>query len=87
MNYVTCIKCGWVSFSVSRKYAEEQIKKFSDYFDSLSKEKQKEFYNGKKFSLKDYSCMLCGGLKFRKFQNGDCPDGCTLNPVICEEID
>lgn len=82
---VTCKKCGWVAFQVSREYAEDQVKRFNEYFESLTKKEQKELYGGKGASLSFYErCIGCGGSykNFRTFKKDDCPDGCTLNPVI-----
>jgi ribosomal protein L37E len=82
---VTCNKCGRVHFYVTRKYAEEQVAKFNDFYDSLDKEKQNDYYGGKCASIKSYEhCMRCGNVykDFREYKNGDCPDGCTIGPII-----
>lgn len=81
---VTCGKCGWVHFSVTRKYAEEAVESFNRYFLNCTPE-QKEHFGGKGANLAPYlSCMLCGSphTEFRDSKDGDCPDGCTLNPIL-----
>lgn len=87
-NLKTCNKCGWVHFAVSRKHAEDEVTKFNEYFDTLSKKEQDEFYSGKGSSIRQYEhCMLCDGsyTNFRDSKYGDCPDGCTINPIISED--
>lgn len=82
---VTCLKCGWVSFEVSRKYAEDEAARFNAFFDTLTPEQQQDYYGGKKATITFYEhCMLCGGsyTNFRPSRQGDCPDGCTINPIL-----
>lgn len=82
---VTCKNCGWVHFEVTRDYAENQVTQFNQYFDTLSKEKQQDYYGGRKSSIISYEqCMLCRGnyKEFKESKSGDCPVGCTLNPII-----
>lgn len=83
MNEVTCLTCGWVSFGVSKEYAEAEVDKFNKWFDTQSEETQSMFSGHS--SVENYRCLICGGVKFRPYIPGDCPDGCTLNPVIYEE--
>lgn len=73
---------------VTRDYAEAAVKQFNEYFDTLSKEKQDEFYGGKGSSITQYeNCMRCNEphTNFRIAKYGDCPDGCTINPIIVEK--
>ena len=82
---VTCLKCGWVHFEVSREYAEDEVIKFTCYFNTLTPEQQQDFYGGRTSKVLDYEqCMVCGGSykNFRDSLSNDCPDGCTLNPII-----
>jgi predicted nucleic acid-binding Zn-ribbon protein len=82
---VTCIKCGWVHFQVSRKFAEEGVKSFNNYFYSLPEEKREQYYHNKPATMKEYSnCFFCNGpyTNFRDFIEGDCPPGVTLQPII-----
>jgi hypothetical protein len=87
---VTCDNCGWVHVAYTREAAEEAVKSFNDYFDTLSEEKQNDYYGGEGASLeKSYLyCFSCRDKesKFHKSKPGDCPDGCTIQPVICEEV-
>lgn len=81
-----CGKCGWVHFEVSRTYAEEQVAEFNKYFDSLSKEKQESYYNGNKSSIESYEkCFRCNTSHEQAVdaQDGDCPMGSTIQPMIC----
>lgn len=80
---VTCNKCGWVSFAVSREFAEAEIAKFNAYYDALSLQ-DKASYGGRS-TLASYACLRCGGSDFRPAVDGDVPDGCTLNPVVCDK--
>ncbi len=82
---VTCKNCGWVHMEVTRKFAENEMKKFNDYFDKLSFKDQMDFYNGVGSSIYQYEhCFMCDGpyTDFRKYNVGDCPTGCTINPII-----
>lgn len=98
MSNVTCLNCGWVHFAYNRQQAESAILRFNTYFDSLPYQKQKEYYGGIKFvdgkmaygepqksSMDRYvRCMQCGGsyTNFRDTIDGDCPSGCTINPIL-----
>lgn len=88
MNYRTCNQCGWVHVAVSRQYAEDAVAPFLEYFNGLSKETQESLYGGKQNVIQDYeTCEFCGGphTNFREYKHGDCPDGCTIGPIIYEE--
>lgn len=81
---VTCNKCKWVHYQVSRQHAESEVKRFNEYFDTLDDE-AKSAYGGKKATLALYDrCGFCNGgyQNFRDFEPGDCPNGCTLSPII-----
>jgi hypothetical protein len=85
MSTVTCNKCNWVHVEVTRKAAEQDVKRFNEYFNSLTKEKQNFYYGGKGSSIESYEhCMSCNNkyTDFRPSKPGDCPNGCTLNPII-----
>jgi protein-arginine kinase activator protein McsA len=82
---VTCNKCNYVHFSVTREYAEDEVKRFNDYFNALSLEKQYLYYGGKGSDIKQYEqCMVCSNSykDFRLSKPGDCPNGCTISPII-----
>lgn len=84
-RYVTCKKCTWVSFEVSRKHAEAEVKKFNLYFNSLSKKEQKDNYGGKGAHISGYErCFLCGGSykNFKRSLKKDIPIGSTIGPII-----
>lgn len=86
-NMVTCNKCGWVHFGVSREHAEAEVKQFNEYFDKLPKEKQDEYYGGKGSVITQYEhCMRCNEphTNFRSAKYEDCPEGCTINPIIVD---
>ena len=87
---LTCNKCGWVHFAVSREFAENEVKTFNEYFNTLTEDKQQQYDGGKCSSIKQYeNCFFCGNnyTNFREFQEGDCPDGVTLGPIIDEDYD
>lgn len=84
-KYVICKHCKWVMFEVTREYAKNQVKEFNEYFDTLTKEQQQDFYGGNKSSIRSYeSCMLCGTCyhNFRKAKKSEVPFGSTVNPII-----
>lgn len=83
MKNVTCNKCGWVAFTVTRQYAEDAVKKFNDFYDSTD-DKTRSCYGGKTSITHYEHCFFCGTeyTNFRPFKDGDCPDGCTLQPII-----
>jgi hypothetical protein len=81
----TCNSCGWVHFGVTREFAEAEVAKFNAYFDTLTEEKREACYGNIKSHIKNYEhCMVCGEpyTNFRDGVEGDCPYGCTLNPII-----
>jgi len=82
----TCLKCGWVYFGVSREYAENEVKKFNEFFETLSKKDQKDLYGGHGSSIASYESCWCGNKydNFRDSKPGDCPRGCTISPIIVE---
>lgn len=85
---VTCLNCGWVSFQVSREYAEVEVKTFNDYFKTLSLKERKDYYGNKPSSIKNYeSCQYCS-VSYKNFRDSlpdDCPDGVTMGPIISRE--
>lgn len=82
---VTCNKCGWVHFEVSREYAQNEVQHFGEYFRTLTLERQEEYYGGRPGYIEDYEhCGLCNNSykNFRDSVEGDCPDGSTQSPII-----
>lgn len=82
---VTCNNCGWVSFEVTRQHAEEEVRRFNEYFNSLSPKQQQDYYGGKGAYIELYErCFLCDGSykNFRDSKTEDYPEGATLSPII-----
>lgn len=79
----TCGNCGEVHFPVTRGYAEAQVHKFNEYYQTLHI-KEKGYYGGPATVLQYEKCKNCGGnyKEFKDFREGDCPEGCTINPII-----
>lgn len=85
MRNVTCNNCGWVHMGVTAEYALKQVREFNEYFDKLNKTQQEDFYGGKGASLSRYLfCARCNGnyKDFRVSKPEDCPDGCTISPIL-----
>jgi len=85
MKTVKCDKCCWVHFVMSRQEAENSVKQFNDYYDTLSIEKQNDYYGGHKSSITNYEyCFRCNNhyKNFIPANNSDCPIGSTLQPII-----
>lgn len=81
----TCERCGWVYMGVTREYAQDEVQRFNDYFATLSEE-IREMFGDKPSDIANYEgCRICRNNKFRPFKEGDCPDGCTIGPVIYEQ--
>ena len=81
----TCNRCGWVHFAMSRERAQSDVDQFNAYYEALSPEKREEYYGNKPASIATYErCFFCGQTDgdFRPYQDGDCPTGCTVQPVI-----
>lgn len=86
MNTVTCSACGWVHFGVTRAHAEEEVAKFNAYFEAQA-QNVRDLFGNTPASIKTYErCFSCGGAhtNMRESKPGDCPDGCTIQPIIVE---
>jgi len=84
-EFLKCGKCGWVHFSMTREEVEKSVKEFNHYFDSLSKEDQDAYYNGKKSSVDSYQkCFRCGSSYEEAIpcNEGDAPLGSTIQPLM-----
>lgn len=82
---VTCLTCGTVHFEVSLEYVTQEVAEFNAYFDTLSVDKQHDYYGGHKSSVSRYAwCKRCGGsyTNFRDSVDGDCPIGATISPIL-----
>lgn len=77
--FVTCRKCGWISYAVSKKEAEEDIASFNALYYSLDDEGKARF-NGPA-SLDGYRCR-CGASDFTQGGEDRLPDGATVCGVI-----
>ena len=87
MSQVTCKNCGWVHFAVTREHAQADVDKFNAFYRDSSLEVQKSF--GGEASISTYErCFRCGGsyLNMRPAIEGDCPNGCTIQPIISEVV-
>lgn len=84
----TCLKCGWVYFGVSREYAEDEVRRFGEFFHASTPEIQ-EMYGGHPSSIKMYEQCWCGNTyeNFRDSLPGDCPNGVTMSPIIVAETE
>lgn len=70
---------------VTREYAENEVKRFNEYFATLSKEKQDLYYSGKPSSIEAYEhCFRCGKPSDMQLPTRDIGDGHTIQPVIWE---
>ena len=82
----TCNRCGRVAFGVTREYAEEQVASMNQFLDRATAD-VRESYGNRRAGIEAYErCFHCGGphTDFRDAKEGDCPVGCTLQPVITE---
>ena len=84
-NEVTCLTCGWVHIELPLEFVIEQVVEFNAYFDSLPADVQEKDYGGRRSDILDYTkCKHCGGSyrNFRDFEEGDCPAGVTIGPIL-----
>lgn len=81
---VTCTKCGWVSYQITKAQAKAAVAAFNSWFKKQTNE-VKELYGGKGSSLKLYLCG-CGSRRFRPYDAIKDADvyGKTISPVIYE---
>ena len=84
-EYLMCPKDGWVHFAVTRKFAEQAVKEFNEYFKTLSKKDQKLYYGGKGADISSYDrCDLCGTSYENFVPATKVPFGSTIGPIIKE---
>lgn len=85
MKERTCLNCGWVHFGVSRAYAEIEVASFNAFYNGADAE-TKAHYAGPASIAHYEHCFRCGGhwQNFRDAQEGDCPAGCTIQPILYE---
>ena len=85
MNQRTCNNCGWVHFGVTRQSAEDSVAMFNAFYEASTPEVQAMY--GSPSHIRHYLwCNVCGNshVNFRDAKPGDCPDGCTISPIIAE---
>jgi hypothetical protein len=71
---------------LTREQAEKSLNEFNAFYDKLTREEQLNWYKGHRPTIEEYErCFRCNAKKFRPAIPGDCPDGCTIQPVIYEE--
>lgn len=87
MSNVTCNKCGWVHFAVTLEYVQQWKADWKQWCKEWDVKRLKGFgiKNRKPPSDKSYyRCFFCGNpyTDFRASKAGDCPDGCTIQPIL-----
>lgn len=84
----TCNSCGWVHFGMTREHAEMEVARFNAFYDE-AEDKIKEMYGYRSADIHSYEhCFRCSGsyTNFRDSRPGDCPDGCTIQPIIYDVV-
>lgn len=82
---VTCNKCGWIHFEVYREQAEYQVQIFNEYYNSLTFDKKKSYFNNQPASITTYEhCFICNESykNFKDTEDSSKADGHTINPII-----
>lgn len=88
-HLVTCERCGWVHWPISRAYAEQSVALANQRNDAISRCGDDDF-RPVYFQREDISryerCFRCGAphTEMKKSKPEDCPVGCTLQPIIWE---
>ena len=75
--------CGWCHFGMTKSECQTSVDEFNRFFDAATDE-VRGHYGNKKVSIADYQhCFFCGRsyTNFVDAKPGDCPDGCTLQPI------
>lgn len=83
LDTITCKGCGWVHFSVTREYAQNEVDTYMKYYNTFTDEEKSQC--GSPPEVSDYEkCKHCGGshIDFRPSKPGDCPAICTINPIL-----
>jgi hypothetical protein len=82
---VTCENCGWVHMAYTQAQAAQEVAEYNEW--QALNAASADLAATRPTKLDDYrGCNRCGGLKFRKSLEGDCPDGSTIGPVIYEPV-
>jgi len=86
MSRVTCKQCGWVHFQVSSQYIDKWEADWKIFWAKSSQETREAYGCPNEPPKRDgyYKCFFCGGdyTNFRDFKAGDCPEGCTIQPIL-----
>lgn len=86
---LVCNKCKTPAFAVSRFYAEQEIKRFNEYFYSLTEIERSQYYGDKPSNISNYeNCMYCNSYykSFRIPRDGELRTGESLGPIITNRI-
>lgn len=82
---VTCLRCGWVSYAVTKAHAEAHVERHNAF--RLADPARLKHWPTPA-SVEEYRCRGCGQWgPYRKARQGDCPTGATINPVVCEHAE
>jgi predicted nucleic-acid-binding Zn-ribbon protein len=90
-RYLTCKKCGWVHFGVSRQFAIKEVHKFNAYFESLTLQERKKNYGNKPASLLgNYGLCFCcrntnANMRNITTKELDAIRGSTVQPIVFPE--
>lgn len=81
---VTCEKCSWISYAVSKAYAEKEVEEFLAFYDSMPKDQAENLYGKRRGH--NYKCLRCNGDKFRPTTTAESNAiyGSTISPVVWE---
>ena len=83
MSNVTCMHCGWVHFTYTREQAEDEVRRFNEFYDAAPPAVQEHYRQHS--SIAQYeSCFRCSApyTDMRLSREGDVPRGSTLQPII-----
>jgi heterodisulfide reductase subunit B len=61
MTYTICKTCGWIHFSVTQKYVDEENEKWKKYVKTLTTKQVKDFYGGSTEPYEYEKCFRCEG--------------------------
>lgn len=84
-DFVTCLRCGWVSYAVTKANAEAHTVKHNAMREA-DPAAMRWWPNSA--TIETYRCRGCGQWgPYRKAKPGDCPTGATINAVVCEHAE
>lgn len=90
-NLMTCKNCGWVHFGVSKQHVNDWNIRWIELCKTQPEEWLQSFGIKNRIPPSDkiyYQCFFCGGphTNFRESKPGDCPEGCTIQPILDESL-